>query len=249
MRLVSSYRYDYLRSLLPASRIAAAGTPPAVPAPPRSADVTEWTAWYQHFGAWAIQQQAWSAQVYKVLLDEVAAGALSPETVQASARRYLQDRLPDYLADMAALNLDLVCDLLSVADGSVDALSEALLGTPPGDELTVDVRGAPGTIATTALVIENNQAEPATVECRIDQMDGFGIVTAPDQFRLAGGESQKVVVQVSLPPDPTEGAVLAGSVTVRGQGDRDLVVRVRANAEPAATQRGGLRVSAEPPPQ
>lgn len=254
LRLVASYRDDYLRGLLPPARIAAAGPPPAVPPPPHSNGQLEWAGWYALFSAWVTEQQAWSARLYKVLTDEVASGALSPDAVQAAARAYLEARLPDYLADTAELNADLVCDMLSVADASVDALSEALLGPPPADELTVDVRGAAGAIASTTLLVENNQAEPARVDCLITPADGFNLATAPMSFRLAAGESRPVAVHVTLPAEPTGGALPAGTITIRGQGDRELVVRVRARGEApggpggAAVPAGGspARIAEEP---
>ena len=65
--------------------------------------------------------------------------------------------------------------------------------------------------------------------------DLFGLGTAPVEFHLAPGESRAVVVHVALPPEPTSGPRPAGSVAVRGHGDGDLVVRVRAVAEAAPT--------------
>src|SRR6266545_6784440 len=221
--------------------MAEAGLPSMVPPPPDPAGASDWTGWYQLFCAWVTEQQAWSARLYRVLLEEVAAGALRPEDVQASAREYLQRRLPDYLADMAELNAELVSDILAVADGSVDALSDVLVGRPdpgrsdPGppdpEEMTIDVRGPAGSTASAALLIENSRREPAGVECVVTPAEGFGLVTAPMEFRLGAGESRAVAVRVALPAEPSSEPRAAGSVIIRGQGDRDLVVRVSALVE------------------
>jgi hypothetical protein len=233
MRLVASYRDDYLRSLLPPARIAAAGPPPPVPSLPSANGLIDWTAWYQLFGAWVTEQQAWSVRLYRVLLDEVASGAMKSDALQVSARAFLDARLPDYLADMAELNADLVCELLALSDQTVVGLSESLLGSPPADELTLKLGGTVGTIASAALLVENSRPDPATVECLITPVNDFVLVTAPVLFRLGAGESRSVAVHVTLPAEETDGSVNAGTIVIRGQGDRDLVLRVRARADAA----------------
>ncbi|HYR64281.1 MAG TPA: hypothetical protein VET24_16830 [Actinomycetota bacterium] len=243
LRLVSRYRDDYLSGLLPPGRIAAAGRPSAVPSPPDGANATEWAGWYQLFGAWVTEQQTWAGRLYAVLLDEVRAGSLKPEDVQVSAQEFLRRRLPDYLADMAELNAELVTDILGVADGSIDALSDQLVRRPEHggaegasgqpDAITVEVRGIAGTTASTRLLVENSLPDAAALRCDVSALDGFGLATAPVEFRLGPGESRAVTVHVALPAEPTAGQRPAGSVIVRGHGDRDLVVRVRATAEPA----------------
>ncbi len=250
--LAARYRDEYLSELIPRDRMTGAGPPPTVPPPPDSSNPAAWASWYPLYTAWVTQQQAWSARLYEILIEEVSSGALSAETVQTSARAFLQRRLPDYLADMAELNAELVCDILSLADSSIERLSDALLGEVgidelaidelaidelAIDELAVDVRGPAGTTTGTSLVIDNSRSEPALVSCEGRPREGFGLVTAPQQFQLAPGESRRVAIRVILPPHPTMGLVEAGSVVIRGPGDRDLVVWLRAAVEaPAAAE-------------
>ena len=73
LRLVFRYRDEYLSSVLPPGRLAEAGRPSAIPSPPEGANPAEWAGWYQLFGAWVTEQQAWSGRLYRILLEEVNA--------------------------------------------------------------------------------------------------------------------------------------------------------------------------------
>ena len=232
LQLLSRYRDEFLRELIPPSRIFAAGFPPAVPSPPEGTDPAGWTNWYPLYTAWVAEQQAWSARLYQILLEEVRSGAIRPDAVQTTARDYLQRRLPDYVTDMVELNAGLMADLLGVTDGSVGRLSDALGGGAMAvDEITVAVRGTPGTTGVATLLVENSRNVPTLVSCLAAEEPGFGVVPAPVQFQLAPGESRPVTIRVRLPRSPTSGQREAGTMTIRGQGDRDLVVRLRAVVE------------------
>jgi hypothetical protein len=59
--------------------------------------------------------------------------------------------------------------------------------------------------------------------------DGFGITVTPEDVQLPAGETQKVMIYVTLPDEATEETVAAGAVRVTGHGDEDLAVHVRAD--------------------
>jgi hypothetical protein len=241
MLIASAYGSEFLREMVPLRRMHEVGEPPAVPHPPGRADPSEWSAWYVLYGAWAAQQQAWSARVYQLIRDEVAAGLMSQETVQASSQSFLQNRLPDYLGDMTEIGMDLFADGWSAADESVRALSDALLREPPATELTVEVYGHTGTIARTDLAIENNRNYQADVTCVVTPIDGIGLAIVPATFHLAPGQTRRVSIRVALPDTPTNGSVPAGTISIAGYDDARLIVRVRATADATARQRLTIR--------
>lgn len=228
MAMVSAdYGTQWLREALPGHRLAMVGPPPPVPAVPTAADPMEWVGWYVRGAAWSAQQQAWVGQALAALREEIAAGSVGDREIQMSAQRFLEQRLPDYLSDIADVGMDLVADGLAVADGSVQSLATTVLGHPPTSELTVEVAGPAGTVASVDLAIENNRDQPADVHCRVTPA-GADLTVEPDQFHLAAGATRRVTLRVALPEAPSDEPVIAGRVQVSGSGDAPLSVRVRA---------------------
>jgi hypothetical protein len=224
------YGAEWLRSTLPAHRLAEIGPPPVAPAAPASdglSDPLQWTGWYVLYSAWSARQQSWTGRAFQALRDEIAAGTLEQPEIQASAERFLRDRLPDYLGDITDAGMDLAADGLSVGEDSVHALATALLGHPPRDELTVTIAGAPGTEASTDLAIENNRGVAADIVCAARPAAGWQLAIVPERFHLAVGQTRRVTISVSLPDAGIDEPVLAGRVTVAGHGDAPLTVRVQ----------------------
>jgi hypothetical protein len=234
LRLVAQYLEAYLQELVPNGQAARIGSPPAMPLAPLSSDALAWTAWYQSYATWLTEQQAWSSRLLTVVREEVAAGRLRSDVMQTSARGFLERRLPDYLISMAELNTDLVSDVLGVADDSLERLADALIGddaAPVADSVVVDVRGNVGSTVAVSLVVENSRPAPAEISCDDAPIDGFALESSPRQFRLDPGGSEPVSIRVALPSIPTQEPVDAGTVTIRGQDERDLVVWIRAEVD------------------
>jgi hypothetical protein len=230
LRLVARHVDDYLHELVPPGEAPRVGSPPPMPIPPTSTDALAWTSWYQRYAAWVPEQQAWSSRLLAILRDEVAAGRVRPDTMQVSARRYLERRLPDYLIAMAELNADLVSDVLGIADDALERLADALFDT--GEATVVNVRGDAGTAVTVSLVVENGREETAVISCHAEPVDGFALTSTPRTFTLEPEQSRRVSIRVALPAVATDGEADAGTVTIRGQEDRDLVVWIRATVDP-----------------
>jgi hypothetical protein len=253
LRVVARYLDAYLRELVPPGQAGRVGKPPAMPLPPASTDALAWTAWYQRYATWVSDQQAWSSRLLTVIREEVAAGRLRSDAMQTSARRFVEQHLPDYLVAMAELNTDLVSDVLGVADETLERLADALV-KDTSDQLAVDVRGEAGSAVVVSLVVENSRPEAAVIRCEGAPKEGFGLASDPAIFSLDPAESRPVSIRVTLPSTPTSGAVDAGTVSVRGQDERDLVVWIRATIDArAATMTRGPSVRfpdeprAEPP--
>jgi hypothetical protein len=233
LALVSAaYGTEWLREALPGHRLGELGPPPSVPTTPAGADPQQWLGWYVLGAAWAAQQQAWVGRAFTALREEIAGGAIGEEEIQASSQRFLEGRLPDYLAEVSDVGMDLFTDGLAVADGSIGSLASAVLGHRPAAQLTVDVRGPAGTIASAELAIENNRDEAADVRCTVRAAGPHRLTVDPDAFYLAAGRTRRISIRVSLPESATEEPFIAGRVQVSGHGEAPLSLRVRAIALP-----------------
>ena len=234
LRLVAQHLDAYLQRLVPDGLAGLVGSPPMMPLAPLSSDTLAWSAWYQRYATWVTEQQAWSSRLLTVVRDEVAAGRLRSDVMQAAAHGFLEERLPDYLIEMAEFNTDLVSDVLSIADESLEQLADALVGgevADRADSLVVDVRGDVGTTVAVSLEVENSRTEAAAISCEDAPVDGFALESNPPQFELDPHQSSAVTISVGLPTAPTLGRTAAGTVTIRGQDERDLVVWIRAEVE------------------
>ncbi len=231
LRLVARYLDSYLRALVPDEYAGRVGAPPLMPSAPASADTMAWTSWYQRYASWASEQQAWSVRLLNVLRDEVAAGRLPANTLQTSSRAFLQGGLPDYLLAMAELNMGVFADVLGVADGSLEQLANALIVDDEPDSLVIDVHGDAGTTVSVSLVVENRRPEAATITIENVPLDGFTLAASPSRFELDPDQGRPVSIGVGLPDRATPGPTEAGSVIIRGQDERDLIVHILAEAE------------------
>jgi hypothetical protein len=234
LRLVARYLDAYLRALVPDEYAGRVGAPPSMPPAPASADTLAWTSWYQRYATWTSEQQAWSARLINVLREEVAEGRLESDSVQRSSRAFLETSLPDYLLDMAELNIGAFADVLGVADESLERLASALVIDEEPDSLVIDVHGEAGATVSVSLVVENHRRQAATITLENIPLDGFTLATSPSRFDLEPAESRPVSIGVGLPEEATSGPTEAGSVVIRGQDERDLIVHILAEAEPAA---------------
>ncbi|MGH9151646.1 MAG: hypothetical protein ACRD03_04380, partial [Acidimicrobiales bacterium] len=197
------------------------------------AGAAEWAAWYQLFAARAADQQAWLTRLYGLMLNEVAAGRLSPDAVQHAATEFVRERSGELLAEIAELTSAFLREALEIADDSLDGLLAELVGdeAAPGGELVVAVSGPPGSRVARSLAVDNERDQPAPVSCAATAAEGFEVDVDPPAFELGPGASRTVIVRVTLPGAPTGGPVDAGTVVVRREGEADLVVRVEAAAD------------------
>ena len=139
---------------------------------------------------------------------------------------------------MAELNTELVSDVLGVADESLERLADALLGDAGLDDLVIDVAGETGSMVAVALAVENSRPDPAVISCETRAVNGFALDVTPRQFPLDPAETRQVSIEVGLPAGAAGPPTDAGSVTIRGQDERDLVVRIVARVDEKIEPRG-----------
>lgn len=229
---------DYLTRLVPVGAVRRLGPRPVALPPPATTDPAAWAGWYATFSARAGEQQVWLARLYGLMLEEVAAGRLPPEAAPAAADEFLRSSGPDYLTDLAERCAHLVASALAACDGAADDFFETVLGVTARDagavtEVVVHGSGPAGSTVIRSLLVENTRGEVAAVTCRADPAAPFGLSAEPERFELPPGGSRAVTVRVRLGHEATGQPVDAGIVTVRGQDERPLVVRVLAGVHAA----------------
>lgn len=230
MHLALAHQDDYLLGLLAPGRGLAPAPPPG-PLPGGGYDPVRWAGWYQLLAAWAAEQQARTARLYRMLADEAAAGRLGPDSARSSARAFAEARLEGYLVELGRLHAELVSEILDITVACLDALTAVMAGPAPL-QAVLDVSGPAAATVGAGLLIENAHREPASVSCLATPAGEFGLIAAPATMRLEAGESRRLAVQVVLPPEPSDRPVLAGWITVSGHGETDLVAEVRAAVGP-----------------
>ena len=107
------------------------------------------------------------------MVERVAAGAITPEQVKAQGERFLAQHAPEFLSDVMSLGLTFVGRLQQSSSALADGLYERVLGPDRDDSASVeppvcvDLRAPSGGTASACIVVENTQAGPAEVVCRV----------------------------------------------------------------------------------
>lgn len=238
LHVEARYREAMLDGLLPP-----AGPPPPPPAP-ESVDLT---SWFQTLATYAAQESTRAISRHQQLVDRVASGQISSAQVQEQGRRYLEAHAAQFLGEVMDLGLRFVGQLQrssgSLTDGLYDRLLEPdVLAGEAGSQapLSLELRGAAGSVATACLVIESTRSTETEVACRVSQFVARGggerfdaaVEVSPSLFALAPGAQRDVNVRVMLDPTRFVGGVEhLGTLVVSGAGEQDLVVQLNVRAE------------------
>jgi hypothetical protein len=231
------YREALLDGLLPATE--------PVPPPPSPADV-DLAHWFQALSTYATAQAARAMSRHQLLVDRVAAGEISAADVQNRSRRYLEEQAPEFVNDVMRLGLAFVAGLQRSSSTFTDTLYDQVLGpdmgstSAPEPPVCVDLRGAPGSVVSANLVVENTHGRGATVVCRASEFAAraFGrrfraaLEIVPSEFALGPGGQQEV--ELRLPLDPSlfaEGADYVATLQIAGASEREVIVQLLARAE------------------
>lgn len=248
LHLEARYRDSLLDGLLPAE--------PPTPPPPSPAGVDP-TQWFQALASYAAAQGSRSLARQQRLIDRVAAGEIPAAAVHEHGRRFLETQAPQFLSDVMALGLRFIEQLQGASASATDGLYDVILGperpaeSPRTDGLAppvcLELRAAPGGVASASLVVENTRAAPAEVVCRVSEfVSRVGsahvrptVDISPSRFTLAPGEQRDVDLRLVL--DRVQfatGTDYIATLLVSGTGERELVVHLlaRAEAEPRVAQ-------------
>ena len=239
------YREALLEGLLPPGE-------PVLP-PPSPSDV-DLVHWFEALSTYATEQAARAMSRHQMLVDRVAAGEISAADVQNRSRRYLEEQAPEFVNEVMRLGMAFVAGLQRSSSTFTETLYERVLGpdtagtSAPEPPLCVDFRGAPGSVVSASIVVENTRSHGANVVCRASEFAAraFGrrfrsaLEIVPSEFALGPGGYQDV--ELRLPLDPSlfaEGADYVATLQIAGASERALMVQLLARAESANRPLGG----------
>jgi hypothetical protein len=231
------YREALLEGLLPPDE------PIPPPPPPSSIDIT---TWFQTLSRYAAEQSARGVARQQQLVERIASGEITAARMQEQGRHYLESNAPQFMGEVVEIGIDFVSRMQRSSTGFTEGLYDRLLGPDapdsPDTALIADLRGASGSVATAAIVVENTRSQPTQIVCSVsdfvsrtgDRAFAGGADVAPARFTLAPAEARDVTV--SLPLDRSifsPGDDYFALLRVAGAGDREMVVQLIAHANPA----------------
>jgi hypothetical protein len=209
------YTDDFIQGLLGDSFTGP--PPPSPPSPPLgSADVNEWTSWYQAVTAYMLEQTQSALARYQSVLERVASGRITPSSIQEYARKFASDRTLLLSRDTANLQLKFFENLLQLNQDFADDLFGYLARDESGrvngsiESISLDLIGRAGSTVAASLTLENTTARTSEVHCAISEFrkaDGTGptfrapLEVDPVEFPLNPGETRVVALRLYLSPD------------------------------------------------
>lgn len=234
----AKYRETMLDGLLPPD-----GPIPPPPSP-SSIDVTNW---FQALARYGAEQSSRAIARQQRLVERIASGELSAETINEHGRRYLAVHAPRFVGDVVELGLKFARDMQRSSAGLAEGLYDRVLGPEPvasgapDSALIVDLRGESGSVVGAEIEVENARAVGADVRCSLSEFvsraSGETIVAGdvtPARFTLAPGETRDVAVRLSLDRTAFKpGTDYFGVLRVAGAGEREMIVQLIAHADPA----------------
>jgi hypothetical protein len=238
----AQYREAMLDGLLPSTD--------TVPPPPSPSGV-DLTNWFQALATYAAEQSARGMARHQMLVERVAAGAVSAANVQEHTQRYLQTHAPEFLAEVMDLGLTFVGNLQRSSSALAAGLYDRVLGpddhgpSAPEPPIILDLHGPLGSVVSSTVVVENTRPETAETICRVSEFTAraFGrrfraaLDIDPPRFTLVSGAQQDVTLRLTLDPSLfAAGSDYIATLQISGAGERDLIVQLMARAEPRATE-------------
>jgi hypothetical protein len=207
---------DFIRGLLGDS-FAGPPSRPSPPSPPLgSADVNEWTRWYQTVTTQMAEQSQSALARYQSLLERVASGRITPASIQDYARKFATDRTLLLSRDAAELQLKFFEGLLQLNQDFADDLFGHLAGDLSSgangsiESVSLDLIGRADSTVAASLTVENTAARTSEVYCAISEFrkaDGTGLTfrapleVEPIEFSLNPGETRSVALRLHLSPE------------------------------------------------
>ncbi len=209
------YTDDFIQGLLGDSFTGP--PPPSPPSPPLgSADVNEWTSWYQAVTVYMLEQTQSGLARYQSVLERVASGRITPSSIQEYARKFASDRTLLLSRDTANLQLKFFENLLQLNQDFADDLFGYLARDESGhvngsiESISLDLIGREGSTVAASLTVENTAARTSEVHCAISEFrkaDGTGptfhapLEVDPVEFPLNPGETRVIALRLNLSPD------------------------------------------------
>jgi len=258
------YTEDFIQGLLGDSFTAPPR--PSPPSPPvGSADVDEWTSWYQAVTAYMLEQTQSALARYQSVLERVASGRITPSSIQDYARKFAGDRTLLLSRDTANLQLKFFESLLELNQDFADDLFSYLASDESSrangsiESISLDLIGRSGSTVAASLTVENTAAQTSEVHCAISEFrkaDGTGLTFRPPlevdplEFPLNPGETRPVALRLYLNPDVfVSNQNYTGTLIINQKKQSILVLlTARAIAEEAGKAKASPVTAAREPP-
>jgi len=259
------YTEDFIQGLLGDS-FAGRPSRPSPPSPPLgSADVNEWTSWYQAVTAYMLEQTQSALARYQSLLERVATGRITPSSIQDYARKFATDRTLLLSRDTANLQLEFFESLLQMNQDFTDDLFAYLAREESSrvngsiESISLDLIGRSGSTVAASLMVENTAARTSEVHCAISEFqkdDGTGLTfrapleVEPVEFPLNPGETRAVALRLHLSAQLFAPNQSYTGTLIINQGKQNILVllTVRAiAAEPEKAKAPAVAAASERP--
>lgn len=207
--------------------------------------------WLEQFADYSGKLGARALQAYRIQLDRVAAGELSPEDMQQHIAADLSRQFPYYAHDAARLYLELMRGLGDLRSRYEEEYFNGILALAAGtgdDSVSAVVLQAPlGEVGFKSFTITNTTDARMPIRCvatEVRRMDGVGaafapkVAVTPETLELDPGAEARITFSIHLEADRyTAGIPYIGYLYLGGEADRhvDLQLRIIATApEPEA---------------
>ena len=236
----AKYREAMLDGLLPPDGVV----PP--PPSPGSVDVGNW---FETLAKYAAEQSARGVARHQRLVERIASGEISVESINERGRAYVAEQAPRFIDEVVQLGMTFTRQMQRSSTLLAEGMYDRVLGLDT-DSAThnqtapiIDLHGISGSGISAGIVVENSRSVAAEVVCSMSEFvsrtTGESVAAGavvPSRFTLAPGEARDVAVQVSLDRDRFAPSTdYLGILRISGAGDRETIVQVIAHAEPADT--------------
>ena len=207
--------------------------------------------WYEQLADYAGQLNARALKAYRLQLDRVASGEMTPGEVQQQAAEQATRQLPGYMQSMTRLYFDLLNGLNDVRSAYEETYFRGLFAATKPDEsdpsVAITLAGPAGSTAAASLSITNTTGRRTRIGHRIfdvRRVDGAGpslvpaLVFSPENLDLGPDEEGTLNLSVQLDEARYDaGALYSGKLHLTGGSDVPLEVELRILATAAAQDR------------
>jgi len=215
------------------------------PEPPEiSPDPNQWS---QQLTEYATRLNTRAMSAYRAQLDQVAAGAMTPDQLQRRNAELMARRLPGYLDQAGRLYFDLLNGLNEIRAQYEQDYFRGILGQDKDQAVeekespvVLNLKALLGETAAASLSVANTTEAPTTIRCTatdVRRVDGVGPAFTPrlsiasNDIELGPGEEGTLRLSLPLEEESYDaGAIYAGTLFIAGQGDVPVEVQLRITA-------------------
>ena len=237
----SAYSGELVQAVLPGA------VPDSKPTTPGFDPATS-LDWFGDLTRFAATENARITGMLRALMEEVAAGKLTPAAAEEASSAFHTEHLPGSTSHLVELYLDLLTGLEEVHASYSEAYLRSVLGEiagePVADAPAVEIGAVQGEAASVRFAVANTDLEPAIVACTLSGVrrgDGIGPAfdpmaqMTPERLELAPGAEATVELAIQADADHFQPGVSYDGVFRVASATRTLLelpLRIRVTAPP-----------------